>query len=125
MREIKFRAFADGEMIYLPDNYCLPKEKTIYGRFELMQYTGLKDKNGKEIYEGDIIFSRTISEELWGTEKSNHKVEFKNGTFCLSKNIGYSRQWNDGSNEWYSIENMDTNEIEVIGNLYETPSLIN
>jgi uncharacterized phage protein (TIGR01671 family) len=67
MREIKFRAFYDGaiykvtEIMWSNETACLfgqndtDWESVELSKLELMQYTGLRDKNGKEIYEGDIV----------------------------------------------------------------------
>jgi len=77
----------------------------------LMQYTGLTDKNGKEIYEGDIV--KVIYYEYGGKYK---KVEFNLENagfdpFCKPSYGGY---------EWESEE---SDNCEVIGNVYENPEL--
>jgi uncharacterized phage protein (TIGR01671 family) len=91
-------------------------EKYGYDERILMQYTGLKDKNGREIYEGDIV---KASINRLGT--MNYIIEWDIAGFNL-KFI---------STEKYSIP-MFTNlvtpglqEIEIIGNIFETPSLLN
>ena len=65
--------------------------------FILMQYTGLKDKNGKEIYEGDIMFE----------------------PFTKSKTV---IEWKDYINSMAGFQNLST--WEVIGNIYENKDLL-
>lgn len=82
-------------------------------RLKLMQYTGLKDKNGKEIYEGDIIkgCNGSINGHPWhiGPREIkwlNNKAEF---------NVPL----------WGTLENQNsTHWFEVIGNIYENPELL-
>jgi len=73
---------------------------------KLMQFTGLKDKNGKEIYEGDIVkyqFTREIICEIKWDEWEEE----------MSTGIGFQLPW------FY-----EKDEIEVIGNIYENPELL-
>lgn len=78
---------------------------------EVMQYTGLKDKNGKEIYEGDIVLAKH-----WNPSK--FQIEFIEGGFC-----GTFKGCNIPTdiNHFYDSAGC---AIEVIGNIYETPDLI-
>lgn len=112
MREIKFRTwdikgkyfreldmdvymFLDGEL-YWDGN---PTD-----RFELSQFTGLKDKNGKDIYEGDIV---KTNEGDWIA-----KVVYSLDGFCCKDNEGGF----SGYCQW--------DKFEVIGNIYENPDLL-
>lgn len=79
------------------------------------QYTGLKDKNGKEIYEGDIIHIPENWEEYGWASGENYEIDFKDGRFRLKPKYkpnatGYDLEF--------------TNEIEVIGNIYDNPELL-
>lgn len=80
--------------------------------FVLMQYTGLKDKNGKEIYDGDIV--NVDSYELCNP----FVIVFEDGCFWFGAKLikGYDREDPVGL---YS-----QGEIEVIGNIYENSDLI-
>ena len=125
-REIKFRAwvirkrkgsFMVRESFYntigFRGNELIPK----WGGKEnviIMQYTGLKDKNGKEIYEGDIV------EGKWG-DKIIGKVKYRNSesAFCI--------YWNEKKekNEWDAWHYLcEVEPTKIIGNIYENPELL-
>lgn len=143
-REIKFRGWDkyDKKMIYdlcqvdlfwnyysYSDNIGLHFGKTgpncVVEDFEnkyIMQYTGLKDKNGKEIYEGDILDVITINDnfadEFLIDINTKFIVDYNNDSFAPSlisetcKNI------------YHTFDEIDSNDVEVIGNIYENPELL-
>ena len=118
MREIKFivwdkinKEMFNVESINFQERRVY-KDVVSYRNFndiELMQYTGLKDKNNKEIYEGDILF------ESFG--EKYYKVVFENGSFKAEF---------EGDFEEYSFNLIDivAQGCEVVGNIYENPELI-
>lgn len=78
------------------------------------QFSGLFDKNGKEIYEGDIL--------VYG-ELFKHIVEFKHGIFGYAVEEGWFVGY--GSNPNFMFNPTDkSDEHEVIGNIYDSPELL-
>lgn len=140
MREIKFRAFhkvQEGmkivDIIDIKNRIVTPAEddsfdgtfkgrdKFEFGDVELMQYTGLFDANLKEIYEGDIVATKRaglIGTHLHITE-ARGEVMFGDCNFYIKQTDGIDPLEN------YSVgfENVVT-EIEIIGNIYENPELL-
>lgn len=87
---------------------------------ELMQFTGLLDKNGKEIYEGDIFQSRNKNESDMQGE-----IYFEAG--CFKMEYGYQKPTKNQRKDYFlsgSIGEDGAKEIEVIGNIYENPELL-
>ena len=122
MREIKFRAWDTdnkkmvlwGELLSknLQNILSMPK----YCGYELMQYTGIKDKNGKEIYEGDII------QDSFYDRKA--EVVFLEGAFWLDY-IKDFKEYETIHKRYQLIANYDNKEVlEVLGNIYDNPELL-
>lgn len=122
-RKIKFRAYINGrQMINIisikwikGQDYFLCKYHPILKDFidevqikkkDLLQYTGLHDSKGKEIYEGDILkmFDRDIQEVKWDrfTDTDDRGMAYG---FCFDNSC-------------------DEHNLEVIGNIYENPELL-
>jgi len=74
----------------------------------IMQYTGLKDKNGKEIYEGDILCS---GESIFRVEWDSYCAQYQ----MVSINSGLTLD---------IIKDVMNENMEVIGNIYENPDLL-
>lgn len=108
----------DAQKIYFEDG--LPVERDIYTygfeNIKLMQSTGLTDKNGKEIFEGDIL--KITDEHSW-----LEVVSFsENKAMFVSKEI--KRKTDIPESPLYDLFNTDIFKIEIIGNIYENPELL-
>jgi len=114
MREIKFRAFKDGQMadwetiIEHCDRLSILKPDCPNG-FILMQFTGLKDKHNKEIFEGDVIQGDLFDQRL----PTMGEVVFDDYfSFYANKNQG-------GNTPLHKID-----KIEIVGNKFINPELL-
>lgn len=137
-RPIEFRIWNGEEIIYYDDTYRTQYQLLLNGNVNvhetgcdekciLMQFTGSLDRNGVKIFEGDVVFTIRTNYFYDRKTKSNIKIEEKQEPFSI--------KWID---ELYSGGCCDhgqvttgfdfrewcSNELEVIGNIYENPELI-
>ena len=139
-REIKFRVWekyddGEGRMLYPADMYGIwPNKQGVFDGIHvaegdqyvvicgedgsvLMQYTGLKDKNGQDIYEGDIL---QCSEDGY-YEAAIVVVEWNNDNFPRIMGWNLMRD-GEALNYYYGVSPDDT--WAIIGNIHETPELL-
>lgn len=132
MRAIKFRVFTKVQFSYQINRFIYSDEFNTYDDYklclaaffsyladqeiecfhELQQYTGLKDQNNDDIYEGDIVKFIYYSNDL---ENDIGKVEFREGLF------GYLE---DEDNEFTVLSSWAKESMEIIGNIYQNPELL-
>ncbi|MFF2793514.1 YopX family protein [Lysinibacillus xylanilyticus] len=114
MREVKFR-FWDKEFkrfSEVPQKYAI-QDINHYTDYELMQYTGLKDCNGEEIFEGDLI-KDFINEKTYQVFWDNY------GMFIFTELNSTT-----GGLDYYQLEDEASMAcLMVIGNIYENPELL-
>ena len=119
MKENKFRAWNSKEK-FMDSAWLIDWEhgSVCHGKHNqselddctLMQYTGVKDKNGREIYEGDIV--EQLSERTYESVKGT--VKFFDGSYLI--------EFLSGDNGVFLFDEVAYNE--VLGNVYENPELL-
>ncbi|WP_249261235.1 YopX family protein [Lactiplantibacillus plantarum] len=106
---ISFDGPVDGVQVhcYLDDRGAEGSTEYAYDGDGLIleQFTGLKDANGKEIYEGDIV---EVTSQYWGMLGNRYEVKFKQGAFYVK----------------YGLLSKISPSISVIGNVHENPELL-
>lgn len=109
MRTLKFRAQSkatkEWKIFILPNDFFIAREDEMFDYENYCEFTGLFDREGREICEGDIVKGPSGSSD----EIVNKPVYFKSGCF----------EWDDNVLCFPGRE-----EIEIVGNIYENPELI-
>ena len=108
-----FSSWADGEKVFKHKEMVIPET--------VGQYTGLTDKNGNRIFEGDIVCTRFPKEcEHAGNICSLGDIQFRDGMFGI--------EWTQWKNDtFWGLRRIDEDfhkEIEIIGNIYDSPELV-
>lgn len=140
-REIKFRAWVgkmeyditvgkfgtffvnkdkNGDGLDERDSATLTPFNTKLDGAVLMQYTGLKDKNGKEIYEGDIFQAITDDSTHSENDTVNDVIFSTDGGWQIRAKNYFDYRFNHG----LPIEWGGWREVVIIGNIYENPELL-
>jgi uncharacterized phage protein (TIGR01671 family) len=127
MKITKFRVFDPNENKMIYDDICCYVHFEDNGTVNVMgfpkqyileQFTGLHDKNGKEIYSGDIV----KVPDGWGGDNLYNSyigdIQYDSGSYYISQitNIKKTGKWSGQDFNW--------GEIEILGNIHEHPELL-
>ena len=116
----QFKKFTEGEVLtYIQSNVFGGGEHLVNAK-TVGQCTGLKDKNGKLIFEGDILESRASeNKEDW----KKWVVTFSDGSFCFEREIPRKRKHKYEQN-LLCIDEIELYGLIVIGNIHDNPELL-
>lgn len=112
MRDVAVLHFTKGGKVNSIEYWKTPSELKSYHvrNLVLMQSTGLKDKNGVEIFEGDVLYYIPFESHI-----NDSIVVFEKGSFC-------TKMLRNG--KLTSVRFIDSEEYEVIGNVWDNPELL-
>lgn len=116
-------AFTDWEVANYEEDEMHNTSQYI-NRFELMQYTGLKDKNGKDIYEGDIVKMHYFFENFDNYTLGAYEDEEEIIGIVKIDELSTYTDCPDNRYDWINYLQEPSEELEVIGNIYENPELL-
>lgn len=126
MHDVIFLNYENNSVEWYNDNN--KKRAAFIGEVPTLQCTGLMDKNGREIYDGDILNLYVSSKKLY-----RYQVKYEIGSFMLVSQdeiFDFPNVWNSNvyplSQLYFEYQNEENyiEQCEVVGNIYENPELL-